>query len=59
MTIKEMRELLKVSRAEFSRRYKIPVRTLESWESGDRIPPAYVIELLSRVVKEDAKDEMH
>ena len=57
MTIKEMRTLLGVSRAEFSRRYKIPIRTLESWESGDRKPPAYVVELLGRAVKSDI-DEM-
>lgn len=57
MTIKEMRTLLGVSRAEFSRRYKIPIRTLESWESGDRTPPAYVVELLGRAVKSDI-DEM-
>ena len=54
MTIKEMREYLNVSRAEFSRRYNIPVRTLEDWESEKRNPPEYVISLLERVVLEDA-----
>lgn len=53
MTIKEMRELLGISRAEFSRRYDIPIRTLENWESGTRTPPDYVINLLERIIKED------
>ena len=55
MTIKEMRILLQVSRTEFSRLYHIPLRTLEDWESGKRNPPNYVLELLERVVKEDAE----
>ena len=53
MTIKEIREYLGVSRAEFSRRYHIPTRTLDDWEKGTRTPPPYVVELLERVVKED------
>lgn len=57
MTIKELRDLLNVSRAEFSRRYGIPSRTLEDWEKGKRTPPPYVITLLERVVKEDIKNE--
>lgn len=56
MEIKEMRELLGISRAEFSRRYGIPLRTLENWESGKRTPPPYVINLLERIIKEDADE---
>lgn len=56
MTIKEIRDLLNVSRAEFSRRYGIPSRTLEDWEKGKRTPPPYVITLLERVVTEDKQN---
>lgn len=35
-----------VSRAEFSRRYSIPVRTLEGWDAEERTAPAYVKLLL-------------
>ena len=41
--LKETRE---VSRAEFSRRYSIPVRTLEGWDAEERTAPAYVKLLL-------------
>lgn len=57
MTIKEMRKHLNVSRAEFSRRYNIPIRTLEDWENEKRTPPEYVISLLERAVLEDASGE--
>ena len=37
--LKDTRE---VSRAEFSRRYGIPVRTLQDWALGNRSAPEYV-----------------
>ena len=52
-----IRRILGISRAEFSRRYHIPIRTLEEWEYGNRIPPQYVMELLERCVQEDARNE--
>ena len=51
MDITEMRNYIGVSRAEFSRRYGIPLRTLESWESGVRTPPGYVLNLLEESVR--------
>ena len=51
MTITEMRNYIGVSRAEFSRRYNIPLRTLESWESEVRTPPEYVLQLLEESVR--------
>ena len=46
-----MRNYIGVSRAEFSRRYRIPLRTLESWEAGVRTPPEYVLDLLEESVR--------
>ena len=54
MTTTEIRTILGVSRAEFSRRYGIPVRTLEDWDAGRRTPPEWLLNLLERVAKEDA-----
>ena len=48
-----IRKILDISRAEFSRRYHIPIRTLEAWDSGINTPPAYVVELLERAVSQD------
>jgi putative transcriptional regulator len=55
MSITEMRKHLNVSRAEFSRRYSIPIRTLENWESGKSKCPDYVRQLLERAVLEDCE----
>lgn len=55
MTVTQMREALGFSKAQFSRQYDIPPRTLESWETGERQPAPYVLKLLERVVREDLK----
>lgn len=49
----EIREILGISRAEFSRKYNIPIRTLEDWDAGRKNPPEYVLEMLERIVRED------
>lgn len=46
MTIKEAREKAGISRAEMSRRFEIPLRTLEDWETEKRTPPPYVAKLI-------------
>ena len=55
MDVKEIREALKMSRPQFSEWSGIPVRTLENWESGVRVPPAYVVDLLNVKFREDLK----
>ena len=46
MNIKEAREQCGLSRAEMSRLFEIPVRTLEEWDAGRRTPPPYVEKLI-------------
>ncbi len=53
MNVKEMRLLLGETQSEFAKRYNIPFRTIQNWETGDRTPPRYILELLERNVKED------
>ena len=59
MELKEMRKLLGLSQSAFGKRYNIPVRTIQDWESGRRKAPIYVLELLERVVTEDSESETH
>ena len=54
----EIRKILGISRSEFSRRYNIPLRTLEDWDSGKAKAPEYVLDMLERIVRED-KDMMY
>ena len=53
MYIIEMRHLLHDTQQEFAKRYNIPFRTIQNWESGVRTPPDYVVELLEERVKAD------
>ena len=46
MNIKEAREVAGLSRAEMSRLFEIPVRTLENWDAGKSSPPPYVEKLI-------------
>lgn len=48
--VKEIRNKTGLSQKRFAEEYEIPKRTLESWESGERVPPAYVVSLLEKVV---------
>lgn len=57
MNTVEIRAILGISRAEFSRRYEIPIRTLEEWDHDQRHPSPWALKLLERVVKEDAEFE--
>lgn len=51
--IKKIRQMTGYSQEEFSKKYNIPTRTLNSWELEERTPPAYVVELLEFKVKKD------
>lgn len=52
-----IRKMTGLSQKDFSKKYGIPRRTIESWESASeenyREAPEYVLNLLKRAVKED------
>ena len=45
-TIKSIREQHNLTRKEFTELFKIPYRTLQDWELGNRKCPDYVIQLI-------------
>lgn len=51
--IRKLREQTGMNRKEFSKYTQIPVRTLEDWEAGRRIPPEYIPRLLAYQVRFD------
>ena len=55
--IKEMRKMTGLSQVKFSKKYNVPVRTLQDWEAGKSSPPPYVIELLEFKIVNDFKKE--
>ena len=57
MEIKEIRTLTGLSQVNFGKKYNIPVRTIQDWETEKRNPPAYVVELLEFKVRYDIEQE--
>lgn len=51
MDIKEIREMTALSQNRFAEAYGIPIGTLHHWEAGERKPPEYVLELISRIAQ--------
>lgn len=49
-TIADIRAAAGLSRAAFSREYGIPIRTIEDWEAGRRVPPDYLVRLIAFAV---------
>ena len=49
--IKALRASTGLSQKKFAEKTGVPARTILSWETGDRKPPAYVIPLLRLAVR--------
>lgn len=43
-----------ITQQEFSKAYGVPLRTLQNWELGVNVPPAYVLDLLEFRIKHEA-----
>ena len=65
MTIKNIRNQTKLSQKDFSKKYNIPLKTLQNWESYEnnptgsqsRKPTEWTVNLLKRVVDIDYPQE--
>lgn len=40
-----------LNQTELSRRFGIPLRTIQNWHTGVRIPPSYVIRMMDELLK--------
>lgn len=47
LTIKNLRERYGLTRQEFCKMFRIPYRTLQSWELGERECPEWVFSLIA------------
>lgn len=50
MNIKQLREITGLTQKKFGERYKIPLRTVQNWESGTNTPPDYIPRLIELVM---------
>lgn len=54
-SFKELRESLKLSQSQFANKFNMPVKTVQSWESGNRNPPKYVLIMMLRICELEAE----
>lgn len=50
MKIKKLREITGLTQKKFGERYKIPIRTVQNWESETNTPPKYIPRLIELVM---------
>ena len=48
--IKELRSQTGMSQSEFASEFHIPLRTLQSWEQGVRVPTEYTLYMMERLI---------
>lgn len=53
MSIKDLRLRTNLSQTKFAVAVGIPVRTIQKWEQGDRVPPDYVVKLIEYFLKNE------
>ncbi len=50
MRIKKLRKQTKLTQTKFGELFGIPLRTIQEWESGERKPPEYVIDMIEELL---------
>jgi DNA-binding transcriptional regulator YiaG len=53
MDIKDLRSRANLSQSKFATAVGIPVRTIQKWEQGERVPPDYVVKLIEYFLKNE------
>ena len=55
MTIKDICEKYSISQTNLAKRFGIPLRTVQDWHRGQRVPPDYVVRMIEELL--ERKDE--
>ena len=55
VSIKELCVAYGLSQTELSKKYDIPLRTVQDWHAGRRTPPSYVVNMLHKLLYMEAK----
>ena len=51
MTIKEICEKHGLSQTALAKRFGIPLRTVQDWHAGRRVPPDYVVSMMVEILE--------
>ena len=55
MTIKEICEKYNLSQTGLSKRFGIPLRTVQNWAGGQREAPDYVVNMMIEILEHDTE----
>lgn len=55
-TVKWLCEFYGISQTELSRRYGIPLRTVQDWYSERRTPPSYVVNMMLELLQRSSNE---
>ena len=50
MTIKDICEKYGMSQTNLAKRFGIPLRTVQDWHAGRRVPPDYVVRMMEELL---------
>lgn len=50
-TIKELCEQYNIGQTALARRFGIPLRTVQNWHEGKRVPPDYVVRMMDELLQ--------
>lgn len=53
MTIREICEKYDLSQTELAKRFGIPLRTVQNWCTGQRMPPEYLPNMIEQLLEID------
>lgn len=56
-TVKWLCEFYGISQTELSRKYGIPLRTVQDWYAERRTPPAYVVNMMQELLRRERAEE--
>lgn len=49
-TVKELCQKFGLKQTELARRFDIPLRTVQGWYLGERMPPKYVMRMMEEIL---------
>lgn len=56
-TIKQICQIYHVGQTELARKFGIPLRTVQNWHAGIRIPPDYVVNMIEELLHRSYDDQ--
>lgn len=57
MTIHELCAKYGLTQTGLARKFEIPLRTVQDWHAGKRIPPEYVVNMMTCILENESENQ--